>query len=268
MYETFITKVYWSPPWNPDAAGPLGIAWIELLWIGFTWHAFMSFLIPFRLMDGLFAPENGKPFQKRNLRTVLWATPVLGAVTGYGFGPTIDVMLTSVLLSFLIILLLSGAFLVASRRWGLTDSQQLLFGRKGRWLAVAFFSAVYVGYGALLRPEFLPIGVPLIPVILIYVGLVYLAVTLLRSPEREMPSRKGEGVRAILSLKYLLLYMVWFVTIFLVLGGVNTLIPGAFLVVAGGLMIAGAGLPLVLLPLIAARSVRLRRRAWLAAQDL
>ncbi|MEE9173696.1 MAG: hypothetical protein V3U30_01825 [Thermoplasmata archaeon] len=31
MYEFVITKVFWSPPWNPGTVGPLGVAWVETL---------------------------------------------------------------------------------------------------------------------------------------------------------------------------------------------------------------------------------------------
>ena len=46
MYEAYITKVLWSPPWAPDAFRIGGIAVSELLVIAFFWHPFMSFIIP------------------------------------------------------------------------------------------------------------------------------------------------------------------------------------------------------------------------------
>ncbi|MCJ2520880.1 MAG: hypothetical protein LN412_08080, partial [Candidatus Thermoplasmatota archaeon] len=193
MYETFITKVYWSPPWNPEAAGALGVAWVELLWIGFTWHAFMSFIIPFTLMNGLFSPGKRKAFRTRDLRAILLVAPVMGAILGYGFGRSIEAMLTSVLLSLLVITLLAVAFFFGARKWGFRRTEQLIFGRKGRWLAIAFFSGVYVGYGILLRPEFFPLGLALLPVILIYAGLIYLAANLLRSSREPEPAAASQA---------------------------------------------------------------------------
>lgn len=268
MYETFITKVYWSPPWNPEGAGPLGVAWLELLWIGFTWHAFMSFLIPFRLMDGLFSPGNGKPFRARDLRAVLLVTPAMGAVLGYGFGFTLESMLPSVLLSLLVITLLAVTFMKGARRWGFTSPDQLAFGRRGRWLAVGFFSSVYIGYGIFLRPEFLPLGLPLVPILLIYAGLVYLAVTLLRSSREARPVTSLHVLTPGVSLRYLLLYVLAFGAFFLAFGGVNALAPSVLQVGALVLMIAGAGLPVVLLSIIAARTLKARGRGRRAAEHL
>ncbi len=268
MYETFITKVFWSPPWNPEAAGPLGVAWVELLWIGFTWHAFMSFIIPFTLMNGLFSPGKKEAFRARDLRAILLVAPVMGAILGYGFGRSIEAMLTSVLLSLLVITLLAVAFVVGARKWGFTRTEQLVFGRRGRWLAIAFFSAVYVGYGILLRPEFFPFGLPLLPIILIYAGLIYLGATLLRSSREPEPAAASQAPELRPALKYLMMYVFTFVAIFLAFGGLNALAPSVLQVATAGIIFAGAGLPVVLLSIIAIRTLKSRNRGLQAAKHL
>ncbi|MFQ6013448.1 MAG: hypothetical protein ACE5LS_07370, partial [Thermoplasmata archaeon] len=210
MYETFITKVYFSPPWNPGAVGPGGIAWVELLWIGFTWHAFLSFLIPFRLMQGLYSPANRGASKARDLKWFLVATPLLGGVLGYGFGRSAPELLLPLVLSFAVLVLLSLAFLWGARRWGFRSTEQLRLGRRGRAFALGAFVAVYVAYGVLLRPEFLPLGLPLVLVALIYAGLVLLTRATMRGAEvEEAPAHEGPPDLAA-PFRYLLLYFLAF----------------------------------------------------------
>ncbi len=250
MYETFITKVYWSPPWNPEAFSVLGVAWIELLWIGFTWHAFMSFLIPFRIMSGLFAPGGTEPLAAKNLRAVLWLAPVVGATVGLGFGLGVEVMLPSVLLSLLVIALLAVLFMAGARRWGFTSPDQLVFGRTGRRTAWAAFATVYVAYGVLLRPEFFPLGLPLVPVLLVYGGLILLIRSVLASGE-TLPRLESTALpRPKPTLGYLGLYGLAFVGIFLAFAGIHSLVPWLFPVAAGLSVYVGAALPAVLLAIL------------------
>ncbi len=260
MYETFITKVYWSPPWNPEAAGVLGVAWIELLWIGFTWHAFMSFLIPFTLMNRLFTPGTQATLRAKDLRVILLVAPLMGATLGYGFGQSIDVMLVSVLLSLVAIFILAGLFVYGARRWGFNDPRQLAFGRTGRRLAIGAFLAVYIGYGVLLRPEFFPLGLPLVPVLLIYGGLIYLAARLLRSSHHDLKATGQDLPRPHVPLQYLALYLLSFVGIMLALGALHASLPAVLPVAAGLSMYAGAALPVILLSGLALRALRSRTR--------
>ena len=44
MYEAYITKVLWSPPWNPGSLRIAGIALAETTLLVFFWHA--VFFIP------------------------------------------------------------------------------------------------------------------------------------------------------------------------------------------------------------------------------
>jgi len=102
MYETFITNVYWSPPWNPQGAGFLGMAWLEVFWIGFTWHALMSFLVPIKLVDTFFEPSKRKLPLHATLPKNTWATlllvPFVGGILGLGFEKNLGDMLLSVTL--------------------------------------------------------------------------------------------------------------------------------------------------------------------------
>ncbi len=263
MYETFITKVYWSPPWNPEAVTALGVAWVELLWIGFTWHAFMSFLIPFTLMSRLFTPGGRTSLKARDLRAILIVGPFMGATLGYGFGQGIEVMLPSVLLSLLVISVLAAAVIWGFKRWGFTSPDQLAFGGAGRKLAISSFLGVYVGYSVLLRPEFIPFGIPIVTVLSVYAGLAYLASNVLRaSRETALPISDPLDGRG--SLRYLLLYAAVFALFFLAFAGLQALVPLLFPIAASFIVYAGAALPVGLLIVITVRKLRFARRQRMA----
>jgi hypothetical protein len=94
LYEAYITKVLWSPPWNTT---PLRVAGISLLdttvLVGF-WHVFMSFIVPLfateafllrsnRLMRCL--PEKGQTFLRRPISIWIFAA-VMGLWQGIAAG--------------------------------------------------------------------------------------------------------------------------------------------------------------------------------------
>ncbi|MEE9197629.1 MAG: hypothetical protein V3U45_05755, partial [bacterium] len=257
MYEFVITKVFWSPPWNPGAVGPLGVAWVETLWIGFTWHAFMTFLIPFFLMQALFTP-GGRNKRSRGLVAIMVAAPVMSAVFGLGFGQSLSAMLVPLVLSFLVIVALAVLWLRWAPRWGFQGIDQLRFGRAGRRAALGAFIAVYVGYGIILRPEFFPLDLALVPFALLYAALLPLTAYYLRraspsprSAERTLPARPA--------LQFLLLYLLAFLAVFLGLGALHALLPGVLPVVAVGIVVGSVAVPVIILGGLAFRALRDRR---------
>lgn len=46
MYEAYITKVLWLPPWNEEAGKIANVAIFEVLLLVSNWHSFFSFLLP------------------------------------------------------------------------------------------------------------------------------------------------------------------------------------------------------------------------------
>lgn len=182
MYEFVITKVYFVPPWNPAATGPLGIAWLELLWIGFLFHALFSFLIPFRLLVGLFGPGRGEPSQDKGLSRILIIVPAFAAALGLGFQRSLVELLVTTVGSLGVITLISLVFLRQAKAAEFRTLDQLVLGPRGRRYAVAFFVSVYAAYGLLLRTESFPIGPALIVVALLYALLITVVVRRLREP--------------------------------------------------------------------------------------
>jgi hypothetical protein len=53
MYEAFITKVLWIPPWAPNAWRIGGIAVVEVIMLVPFWHSVMSFFIPLLWAESL-----------------------------------------------------------------------------------------------------------------------------------------------------------------------------------------------------------------------
>ncbi len=257
MYEFVITKVFWSPPWNPGAVGPLGVAWVETLWIGFTWHAFMTFLIPFFLMRALFMP-GGRSRPSRGLVAILVVAPTMSAVFGLGFGQSLAAMLVPLLLSFLAIVVLAVLWFRWSPRWGFQGIDQLRFGRTGRRAAVGAFVAVYAGYGVFLRPEFFPLDVALVPFALLYAALLPLTAHYLRRAS-PLPRSDEHTLQARPALRFLLLYLLTFLAVFLGLGGLHALLPGVLPIVAVGIVLGSVAVPVAILGGLTLRAVRERR---------
>jgi hypothetical protein len=259
MYETFITKVYWSPPWNPEGAGALGIAWGELLWIGFTWHAFMTFLIPFRLMDGLFSPRGDRRLTTREGKAILLVAPSVAALFGHAFGRSMEEILISLTLSLAVILLLSLVFSRMSPRLRFTEIEQLVLGKRGRRIAIGSFVAVYGVYGTILRPEAMPNGMPIVVVLLIYAGLILMAHALLRRPSPAVTIRAEAAPTVQNPWRFLTVYAGAFLLAAVAAAWFMSVSPDVFAAVAMGVIVGGVGLPAILIPYVLLRILRARR---------
>ncbi len=86
-------------------------------------------------------------------------------------------------------------------------------------MAITTFVGVYALYGVFLQPEFLPLGLPLVPIFLLYAGLVVLTAHSLRQAG-PLDLRTGDGPwTSAGSMRYLALYLLMFLGVFLGLGG-------------------------------------------------
>ncbi len=61
LYEAYITKVLWSPPWNAEAWRIGDVAVIETLVRVLFWHPFLSFIVPLVVADGLLCGQGTLP---------------------------------------------------------------------------------------------------------------------------------------------------------------------------------------------------------------
>lgn len=182
MYEFAITKVYWSPPWNPQASAVLGVAWIEFLLIGFVWHAFMSFMMPFRLMQDYVFPGRSGARTARDVRWLMVLIPVMQGAMGLLVIGNVLLLLAAVLGSLAVVTAAVWLFVGSAGKAGVTRPEDLALSPKGRRIGIMFLAAVYIGYGAVLRTDMWGTGTALILPIAFYALLIGCAYALLTSP--------------------------------------------------------------------------------------
>jgi hypothetical protein len=182
MYEAYITKVLWNPPWETVAEPTTrlgGVAIVELGVIAFCWHPFMAFIVPLtvavtltsspglleampRVLGGWF--RNGE--RRLTVTLAIWGGLVMGAQV---------VPLTAALaniVALVIVLVPVWTFI----RWTgrrFTMEELLPDGREALWLLAALL-AYYALAGPLMRPEALPGLGPQLVVVAIYVVLFLL----------------------------------------------------------------------------------------------
>lgn len=73
--------------------GFLGFAWLEVLWMGFTWHAFMSFMLPLKITEHFFFPRGEARIDKR-WPIVLAKALLVGVIFGAAFAQSPMTILT------------------------------------------------------------------------------------------------------------------------------------------------------------------------------
>ncbi len=184
--------------------------------------------------------------------------PTMSAVFGLGFGQSLPAMLVPLLVSFLVIVVLAVLWLRWAPRWGFRGVGQLRFRRTERAVAVAAFLTVYILYGVFLRPEFFPFDVSWVLALLLYAGLIPLTAFYLRRAP-PLPTSDRVALNARPAVRYLLLYLLTFLCIFLGLGALHSFLPGVLPVVATGIVFASVAIPVVLLVSLAARAPWNRR---------
>jgi len=161
MYEFVITKVYFSPPWGGFFMF-MGVDIISIIWVGFIWHAFFSFVIPFYIMILLFFPverELAIKWLKRSFYAIAFAFSIFGVIS-----PTMDSLIKSGIYYFglaimvLLIFIISIIFRLIAFRIGRKDYklQDFIVSRRTKTISLALLIFIYVFYGITLRTEALP----------------------------------------------------------------------------------------------------------------
>jgi len=182
MYEAYITKVLWNPPWETIAEPTTrlgGIAVVELGVISFCWHPFMAFIVPVAVALALTSSPGLMEAMPRRLERWLrhkeWAFMVALAIWGgLVMGSQVDPLTAGLAnVSALVVMFLLVRQFMKETGGRFTMEQLLPDDREVMWLlgGLLIYFAVTT---ALMRPEALPGFGPQLIVILIYAGLFLL----------------------------------------------------------------------------------------------
>jgi len=193
LYEAYITKVLWSPPWTDEPLAIAGVAVSELIVLVLFWHPFLAFIVPLFAGETLLTRSrnilNGLPsrlqqlFDSEKKFYVLLALLALtmGAIQAAG-SPSPGRSLLSGLSTTAVLLLLTYSW---HRTKGKSyDIQALLPSRREFAVLLVMTLAMYVIFGISLRPEALPGLLPQSTICLNYVLLFALLILSLRKSKR------------------------------------------------------------------------------------
>jgi len=161
LYEAYITKVLWAPPWG-DPVIIAGIAPIETLVLVFWWHAWFSFIIPLLVAEKLLTNSTSLG---RSLPGKLGGFFIVGgglaAVMAFGGlfqsinSPSVGESLLSGLstTAVLVVLVLIWKRITRDRSYSLAE---LLPNKKQfKWLLIPT-GGMYLAMGIFLRPDWFP----------------------------------------------------------------------------------------------------------------
>jgi len=250
MYETFITKVFWSPPWNPEGVGFLGFAWLEVFWIGFAWHAVMSFMLPLKIAEHFFFPRRDARTDKRWL-IILAGALLVGVIFGVAFAQSPATILTGFGASSVTIGVAALLFTRIARRANLMAREDIVLGPRGFRLSVVFFLTIYITYFLVMRPEAIPGPTTIVATLILDLLIVLLILNILRflPGETDLPRVRAGAIPFTFRSYAIASVLAFFVAaVGVVLGYV---MQSSFVLVAMLIIVAGVITPLVLLGVIA-----------------
>ena len=161
LYEAYLTKVLWAPPWG-DPVIIAGFAPVETLVLVFWWHAWFSFIIPLLITEKLLTGSTslGQSLPGRigkffNSWKGLAAVMIFGGLFQSTNSPSVSNSLISGLstTAFLIALVLIWKKVTHDKDYKMTE---LLPNQKQfKWLLVPA-GMMYLIMGILIRPDWYP----------------------------------------------------------------------------------------------------------------
>lgn len=191
LYEAYITKVLWNPPWDIAAFRIGDVAVITTLMIACFWHPFMAFITPLflaeRLLTGstrVLACVPGAWRARLQRPGIVVAIAALGGTVHGALQQSVPAALGSVVLNGLIVLGLLWLWRRAAggARW---DWPDLLPGPRAWRVLAAALLAFYGLWSALIRPEAWPGPIGHLAVWVMYAAVVLL----LRRAIRRLPAQ-------------------------------------------------------------------------------
>ena len=197
MYEAYITKVLWNPPWGLPVISLGGIAVVEVLVLVLFWHPFMAFITPLfvaenlltgsREMMGLLPERLKKLFNSRKKHLVLPLFALSGGILQSVGSRSPGYSLLSGFLVSAFIMFLVYIWKTETKGKGYT-LRSLLPTRRELFVLGSLLLILYVVLGILLRPEALPGLFPQLIIWLMYGGLFSLLYLNLKKPHQAQPA--------------------------------------------------------------------------------
>ncbi len=192
MYEAYITKVLWSPPWNPDSLRVSGIVLAETTLLVFFWHSVFSFLLPLFWIESLAVPGPRLPGllpDKWRVRLIGKRGAILtGLIGGILAGSAIaspPQAFTILLADILALSLLVFLFRRSNRETGYSLKDFLP--RRGEVIALAvLLLVVYLLFGLFLRRDVQP-GLAGHAAVLVMYGVIVMLILLSMRKDRSPP---------------------------------------------------------------------------------
>ncbi|MCD4672421.1 MAG: hypothetical protein K8R77_07150 [Anaerolineaceae bacterium] len=200
LYEAYMTKVLWSPPWNPDAFRLGGVAVITSAMLVLFWHPFFSFLVPLFVADHLLLDSDrlssSLPALARRLLRKPWFVTVAAVAAGILHGSRLDGPVTALTSAastsgMVLLLLFIWDTAIGTQQFELAE---LLPRGKTWWVCLFLLLGYYLAFGITLNPELLPGWGPQVVIwglYLLFGGLMWL---ILRKapPEPIVPGDEGD----------------------------------------------------------------------------
>lgn len=189
LYEAYITKVLWDPPWGPFYYLG-GIAPVQTIVLTLWWHPWMAFIVPLlagetfltgsREVRGTFFPwlqrQMAKPFHKN------WLVILFLVAAGLLQSSNASSIQMSVLSFFSTGIVIAGLIMVwRSLTWGKTYSMRSLMPEGQQfWVMVVLLAGMYGFLGTTLRADSMAASIGQITIAVTYAILAILVVREIR----------------------------------------------------------------------------------------
>lgn len=162
LYEAYMTKVLWMPPWNAEAVRIGGVAVFPVIMLVLFWHPFYAFMAPLFVAEGLVLGSGrlfaSLPERAQRIFRKPWFVPAFAVWVGLNHGANIggpvqalaSSLGTSSVVWLLIVLWHRAA---RGRRYDLAA----MLPRRGWWWAcLVLLLGYYLVFGFTILPENLP----------------------------------------------------------------------------------------------------------------
>jgi hypothetical protein len=186
LYEAYITKVLWSPPWGAQIFGG-GVALVELVVLVLWWHPWMAFIVPLFVSEAAISRSReiwgGLPVKVQRLfnskKNVYIALVSFAAFFGFMQSANTGSILNAVSAPIAAFLIMALVWLFRNKTKGAEyNFMDLLPDKKEFLLLSGALIILYIILTLIIRPEEMPGIGPQLLIVLIYVflfGLLYLS---------------------------------------------------------------------------------------------